>query len=115
MTTSLKRSALNFDYTSQQVFWENFRGNPSCHHFRRKNNAIVEEKLLITEKVTTSEDFEKANKNLDDMKEAVFTIRRKDLDNFEGQSKGSIGWFNFDHDFLKRIFLHLNRTYIYFL
>ena len=34
-----------------------------------------------------------------DMKEAVVTICRKDLYNFEGQSKGSIGWFNLDHEF----------------
>ena len=32
------------------------------------------------------------------MKEAVVKIRNKDLDNFEGQSKGSTGWFNLDHE-----------------
>ena len=36
---------------------------------------------------------------LDDNKEAVVTIRRKDSDKFEGQSKGSTGWFNIDHEF----------------
>ena len=36
------------------------------------------------------------------MKEAVVTIRRKDSDKFEGQSKGSTGWFNLDHEFSKR-------------
>ena len=35
------------------------------------------------------------------MKKAVVTIRRKDSDKFEGQSKGYIGWFNLDHEFLK--------------
>ena len=35
------------------------------------------------------------------MKEAVVTIRRKDLDNFEGSSKGSTGWFDIDNDFLR--------------
>ena len=38
-------------------------------------------------------------KKLEDMKEAVVTIHRKDLDNFEGNSKGLTGWFTFDHDF----------------
>ena len=38
------------------------------------------------------------------MKEVVANIRRKDLDNFEGQYKESTGWFNLDHEFLKRTF-----------
>ena len=42
------------------------------------------------------------------MKEAVVTIRMKDSDKFEGQSKGSTGWFNLDHDF----FLNLNQNSI---
>ena len=63
---------------------------------------LSKKKLLTTKKVETSEEVDKGNKNLDDMKEAVFTIRRKDLDNFEGQSKGSTGWFNLDHEFFKR-------------
>ena len=36
------------------------------------------------------------------MKDAVVTIRGKDSDQFEGQSKGYTGWFNIDHDFKKR-------------
>ena len=72
-----------------------------------------------TEKLTTSEDFvkgtdevhkhtgnitknenvDKGTEKLEDMKEAVVTIRRKDSDKFEGQSKGSTGWFNIDSDF----------------
>ena len=39
------------------------------------------------------------------MKEAVVTMRRKDSYQFEGQSKGSTGWFNIDHEVLKRKFL----------
>ena len=58
---------------------------------------FLEKTLLTTEKVTTSEEVEKDTKKLDDMKEAVVPIHRKDLDNFEGQSKGSPGWFNLDH------------------
>ena len=38
------------------------------------------------------------------MKEAVVTTRRKDSDKFESQSKVSTGWFNIDHEFLKRKF-----------
>ena len=38
------------------------------------------------------------------MKQTVFTIHRKDYDKFEGQYKGSTGWFILDHDFLKRKF-----------
>ena len=35
------------------------------------------------------------------MKEAVVTIRRRDPDKFEGQSKGYTGWFNLDHEFIE--------------
>ena len=57
---------------------------------------------MTTEKVTTSKEVDKVTRNLDDMKEAVFKIYRKCSDHFEGQSKGSTGWFNLDHEFLKR-------------
>ena len=56
---------------------------------------------MTTEKVTTGEEVDKVTKNLDDMKEAVVMIRRKDLDNFEGLSKGSTGRFNIDHELKK--------------
>ena len=32
----------------------------------------------------------------------MVTIFRKDSDKFEGQSKGSTGWFNLDHEFKKK-------------
>ena len=32
----------------------------------------------------------------------MVAIYRKDSDKFEGHSKGSTGWFNLDHEFLKR-------------
>ena len=35
------------------------------------------------------------------IKEAVLTLRRKDSDKFEGQSKGSTKWFNLDCEFKK--------------
>ena len=40
--------------------------------------------------------------SLDDMKEAVIRILREYLDKFQGQSKGSTGSFNLDHEFFKR-------------
>ena len=44
---------------------------------------------------------------LEDMKEAVVTIRRKDSDKFEGQSKGYTVWFDLDHEFVTRNFSKL--------
>ena len=38
------------------------------------------------------------------MKEAVVTIHRKDLDNFEGHYKGTTGWFNRDHELKNKEF-----------
>ena len=67
------------------------KGQGKIHHVavdEEKGNAIVKEKILTTEKVTTSKEVEKGTKHLDDMKEEVVTILRKDLDNFEGRSEG---------------------------
>ena len=63
-----------------------------------------EKKLLITEKVTTSDDVHKRTKNIitseevvkgtkqcENMKRVVVIIYRKDPDNFEGQSKRYTG------------------------
>ena len=54
-----------------------------------------------TENTTTSEQVDKGSETFEDTKESVFTIRRKDSDKFEGQSKGYTGWLNPDHEFLK--------------
>ena len=62
----------------------------------------MKKKPLTTEKVTRTEEADKDTNILDDMKEAVFTILSKDLDNFEGKSKESTGWFNFYYEFLKK-------------
>ena len=42
------------------------------------------------------------------------TIRRKDLYNFEGQSKGKTGWFNLDHEFLNITFYTLEPEFYIF-
>ena len=41
------------------------------------------------EKKSSTKDIDKGTDELEDMKEAVVTIFRKDLYHFEGQSKGS--------------------------
>ena len=46
---------------------------------------------MTSEKVTTNEEVDKDTKILDSMKEAVVTIRRKDLDHCGGHYKGSTG------------------------
>ena len=56
----------------------------SRRHCQRKTYVQIK-------KVTTSEEVDKGTKNLDYMKNAVVTICRENLDNFEGQSKGSTG------------------------
>ena len=42
---------------------------------------------------------ERVGNVLDDRKEAVVKICRKDLDKFEGQTKGYTEWFNLDSEF----------------
>ena len=53
---------------------------------------------MPSEKVTSSEEVEKGTNILNDMGYPVVTIRIKGLDNFQGQSIRSTGWFNFDHE-----------------
>ena len=69
---------------------------------KKKVTPSSKKKVVTSEKVTPSEEVDKGNKNLDDMKESGVTIRRKDLDKFESHSIGSTGWFNLDHYFFKR-------------
>ena len=54
-----------------------------------------------TANITINKDVEKGTKKLEDMKEAVVTIRTKDSDKFEGQSKRYTVWFNLTHDLKK--------------
>ena len=53
----------------------------------------------LLEKKSLTKDVDKGTGELEDIKEAVVTIRRKDLDKFEGQSNRSTRWFNLDSDF----------------
>ena len=50
----------------------------------------------LSENKSSTKDVDKGTGELEYMKEAVVTIRRKDLDKFEGQSKGYTGWFKLD-------------------
>ena len=54
-----------------------------------------------TDKIKTNEEVEKGIGKTEYTKEALFKIRWNNSDKFEGQSKGSTGWFNLDHEFLK--------------
>ena len=54
-----------------------------------------------TDNIKTNEDVDKGTEKLEDMKEAVVTICRKDSDKFEGQYKGSKIWFNLDRQFFR--------------
>ena len=51
--------------------------------------------------IKTNEDDDKGTEKSEDMKLAVLTICGKDSYQFEGQSKGSTGWFNLYSEFLK--------------
>ena len=55
---------------------------------------VTDEVHKLTEKIKANGKVDKGTKKLEDMKEAVITIRMKDSDQCEGQSKGSTGWFN---------------------
>ena len=59
---------------------------------------------MTSEKDTPSEEVDKGTRNLYYIKEPVVTIRRKYLDNFEGKSIGSTGWFNIGDELRKKKF-----------
>ena len=62
--------------------------------------------------VTPSEEVEKGTNVLEYLKEPVVTIRKNDLDNFQGESTASTGWFNLDHEWLKKKFSTLEPDFI---
>ena len=69
-------------------------GQGKIHHIivaKEKVTPLPKKRVVTSEKVTASEEVDKGTKTLYVIKEAVFMIRRKDLDNFDGQSKGSTG------------------------
>ena len=77
------------------------------HHVavsKEKVAPFPKEKVVPSEKFTRSERVKKGTKLWNDMEEPVHTIHRKDLDNFQGQSKASTGWFDLDHEWSKRKF-----------
>ena len=53
----------------------------------------------LSEKKSLTNNIDKCTGELEDMKEAVVTIRRKYLDKFEGKYKGSTRWFKLDSEF----------------
>ena len=67
----------------------NFLGN-------RKEEVVM---TPLSENKLSTKYVDKVTGELEDMKEAVVTIRRKDLYNFEGRSKGYTGWFKLDSGF----------------
>ena len=62
-----------------------------------RKEAVVTTQFL--EKKSLIKDVDKGTGELEYMKDSVVTIRKKYLDKFEGQSKGSTGWFKLDSGF----------------
>ena len=68
--------------------------------FRASEEVVkyTDEAHKRTQNITTNEDDDKGTEKLGYMKWTVVTIRRKDSDKFEFQSKGSTGWINLDNN-----------------
>ena len=60
--------------------------------------------MRLLENKSSKNDVDKGTDELEYMKKAVATIRRKGLCKFEGQSKGSTGLFKLDSGFFKTTF-----------
>ena len=58
----------------------------------------------LTENIISNEEFDNCAEKLENMKEAVVTIRIKDSEIFESQYKGSTVWFSLDNYFLREYF-----------
>ena len=53
---------------------------------KKKEYHSQKNKVELNENVTTSEEVKKGTNILNDMEDTAHTIRRKDLDNFQGKS-----------------------------
>ena len=60
--------------------------------------------MPLMEKKYSTNNVDKGTDELTYMKQAVVTIRRKGLYQFEGQYRGSKTWFKLDSGFLKTTF-----------
>ena len=65
-----------------------------------RKEAVITTQFL--EKKSLTKDVDKGTGELEDMKQALVTILRKDLDKFESQSEGSTGWFKLDDELGKK-------------
>ena len=68
-------------------------------HKRTEKITTSEEVVKVTDEVHKPTENIKTDEEVDKCKEALVIIRRKYTDKFEGQSKGSTGWFNILCDF----------------
>ena len=62
---------------------------------------LPKKKVAPVGKVTPSKDCKRGTNLLDNMEDPVVKTCGKDLDNFQGKSTASIGWFNIYHEWLK--------------
>ena len=85
-------------------FWRRSRKNSSFCHCKFFLITISKEKVDPSEKVTPSDDVKRGTNILNYTEYPVVTIRRKDLNKFQGQSAGSKVLLNLHHEWLKRKF-----------
>ena len=64
--------------------------------------------MPLTEKKSSPNNVDKGTDKFADMKQAVVTIRRKCLDQFEGQYSGSKRLFKVDSGFIKTTFSNIH-------
>ena len=74
----------------------------------RKKEVIT---TPLSEKKSLTKDVEKGTDKLAYIKQGVNTIHRKGLDQFEGQSSGSKGWFKLDIEFFLTTFYKSNSEF----
>ena len=67
--------------------------------------------MTLLDKKYSTNDVDKGTDELEDMKKTVVTILKKGLDQFEGQSKGSTGWFKLDSGFFKTTFFTIHSEF----
>ena len=69
---------------------------------KTKVAPFPKKQLILSEKVTPSEEVEKGTNILNNVEEPVLMTHEKYLDNFQGKYTASTGWFNLDNEWLKR-------------
>ena len=97
MSTNKKVSNVLVDRKEEVITTALYEKKSSTNDVKKVTYKL--EDIPLMQNKSSTKDVDKGTDESSEMKQAVITILRKGLDQFEGQSRGSKGWFKLDSDF----------------